>query len=89
MIHPDTEVRRVDDVVGVGVFATALIPRGTLTWALDPLDQLLTPERLLRANIAQIRRCAVQGGDVALQVAHRRWDDTPRTSIRQDRVAPW
>lgn len=46
MIHPDTEVRRVDDVIGVGVFATAFIPRGTLTWALDPLDQLLTPERL-------------------------------------------
>ncbi len=46
MIHPDTELRRVDDVVGVGVFATAFIPRGTLTWVLDPLDQLLAPARL-------------------------------------------
>ncbi|MBX3249486.1 MAG: SET domain-containing protein-lysine N-methyltransferase [Myxococcales bacterium] len=46
MIHPDTEVRRVDDVVGVGVFATAFIPRGTITWALDPLDQVFAPGSL-------------------------------------------
>ncbi|MCA9611471.1 MAG: SET domain-containing protein [Myxococcales bacterium] len=46
MIHPDTEIRRVDDVVGIGVFATKRIPRGTLTWALDPLDQILAAPRL-------------------------------------------
>jgi uncharacterized protein len=46
MIHPDTEIRRVDDVVGIGVFATAPIPRGTITWALDPLDQVLPESRL-------------------------------------------
>lgn len=41
MIHPDTELRFVSPQVGYGVFATRRIPRGTLTWILDPLDQLL------------------------------------------------
>lgn len=42
MIHPDTEFRRVDDVVGFGVFATRFIPRGTITWARCALDRALT-----------------------------------------------
>jgi hypothetical protein len=29
VIHPDTELRFVSDEIGYGVFATALIPRGT------------------------------------------------------------
>jgi len=45
MIHPDTELRFVSPAVGYGVFATRRIPRGTLTWVLDPLDQLLPPGR--------------------------------------------
>ena len=32
MIHPDTELRFISDEVGYGVFATALIGRGTITW---------------------------------------------------------
>lgn len=47
MIHPDTELRFVSPQVGFGVFATRRIPRGTLTWILDPLDQLLPPERVV------------------------------------------
>ena len=43
MIHPDTELRPVSPSVGVGIFATRLIPYGTITWVLDPLDQLFTP----------------------------------------------
>lgn len=39
MIHPDTELRFVSPEVGYGVFATRRIPRGTITWALDPLDR--------------------------------------------------
>ena len=43
MIHPDTELRPIDAIVGWGVFATAPIPRGTVTWVLDPLDQMIDP----------------------------------------------
>jgi uncharacterized protein len=46
MIHPDTELRFVSPQVGYGVFATRRIPRGTVTWILDPLDQLLPPARV-------------------------------------------
>ncbi len=41
MIHPDTELRRVHSAIGYGVAATAPIPRGTITWVRDPLDQKL------------------------------------------------
>ncbi|MBC7822072.1 MAG: SET domain-containing protein [Planctomycetaceae bacterium] len=47
MIHPETELRPVDPRVGMGVVATRRIPRGTITWALDSLDQILTPERVV------------------------------------------
>lgn len=46
MIHPDTELRTVDEVVGWGVFATHRLPRGTVTWVRDPLDQAIDPARL-------------------------------------------
>ena len=42
MIHPATELRLVDPVIGYGVFATAPIARGPIVWALDPLDRVLT-----------------------------------------------
>lgn len=42
MIHPDTELRHVNGRIGYGVFATQPIPKGTVTWALDPLDQVLS-----------------------------------------------
>lgn len=54
MMHPDTVLRTVNDAVGVGVFATRTIPRGTITWILDPLDQVL-PEPLVSALEAQQR----------------------------------
>ncbi len=41
MLHPDTLIRHVSEAIGVGVFATRRIPRGTVTWARDPLDILL------------------------------------------------
>jgi len=43
MVHPDTELRFVHDNIGWGVFATRPIPRGTIIWALDALDQKFTP----------------------------------------------
>lgn len=48
MIHPDTCLRLVDDHVGHGVFATRVIPRGTVVWLHDELDQILHPERVTR-----------------------------------------
>ena len=44
MIHPNTELRWVNDVIGYGVFATALIPKGTIIWVRDDLDQTFTAE---------------------------------------------
>ena len=41
MLHPNTELRKISDEVGYGIFATKPIPKGTITWALDPLDQIL------------------------------------------------
>ena len=40
MLHPDTEVRL--GRFGLGVFVTAPIPKGTVTWVRDSLDQVFT-----------------------------------------------
>jgi hypothetical protein len=40
MIHPDSELRFINEATGQGVVATKLIPRGTITWVADPLDQV-------------------------------------------------
>lgn len=45
MIHPHTQIRPVDDSIGLGVFATHDLPRGTITWVLDPLDQRIDRDR--------------------------------------------
>ncbi|MEY2879988.1 MAG: hypothetical protein RLZZ15_2368 [Verrucomicrobiota bacterium] len=46
MIHPHTELRFIRPEIGWGVVATRPIPRGTITWALDPLDRCLTDAEL-------------------------------------------
>jgi hypothetical protein len=43
MLHPSTRLTWVHDDVGYGVVATERIPQGTILWALDPLDRLLSP----------------------------------------------
>lgn len=43
MMHPDTELRYINDEIGYGVFATKFIPKGTIVWAIDDLDQVLDP----------------------------------------------
>lgn len=45
MIHPDTELRFISDVIGYGVVAKKLIPKGTITWVQDELDQVFTPQK--------------------------------------------
>ena len=44
MIHPATELRFINDTIGYGVVALRPIPKGTITWALDKLDRIFTPE---------------------------------------------
>lgn len=46
MLHPSTELRFVNDLIGHGVFATDLIPRGTITWVRDAMDRELTPDQM-------------------------------------------
>ena len=46
MIHPHTALRFISDDVGFGVVATRRIPRGTITWAMDPLDRVFEPDEL-------------------------------------------
>ena len=71
MIHPDTELRFVHPEIGFGVVATRLIPKGTITWVEDELDQVLTPSRVdsLGALYEQMLRkyCFANGrGDYVL-----------------------
>jgi len=50
MLHPDTEIRRRDEQVGYGIFATAPIPKGTITWVLDGMDQILSMQRVAQMD---------------------------------------
>jgi hypothetical protein len=50
MIHPDTEIRFINDAIGYGVVAKKLIPKGTITWVQDELDQIFTPQRAQRLS---------------------------------------
>lgn len=44
MIHPKTELKFISNDIGHGVVATAFIPAGTITWALDNLDREFSPD---------------------------------------------
>ncbi len=46
MLHPDTELRFINEQIGYGVVATRRIPRGTITWAMDKLDRVFSPEEV-------------------------------------------
>lgn len=43
MIHPDTELKHVDEKKGRGIFATNTIPKGTITYVKDPLEIEIKP----------------------------------------------
>ncbi len=45
VIHPQTEIKHISDVMGYGVFATAFIPAGTLTYVKDSLELEIGPAR--------------------------------------------
>jgi hypothetical protein len=44
VIHPHTALKYRNGRIGYGVFATRKIPRGTIVWVRDPLDQTITVE---------------------------------------------
>jgi hypothetical protein len=46
MIHPHTELPYISAEKGYGVIATQFIPKGTITWIADELDQVFSAERL-------------------------------------------
>ncbi len=46
MMHPDTEIQFISDEIGYGVVATKFIPKGTITWVQDELDQIYTPDEV-------------------------------------------
>lgn len=46
MIHPNTEVRFINEIIGYGVVAKKRIPKGTITWVQDPLDSIYQPKDL-------------------------------------------
>lgn len=43
MIHPHTELKFVSPEIGYGVFATAFIPKGTITYVQDALEIVFHP----------------------------------------------
>ena len=53
MIHPDTELRFISPEIGFGVVATKLIPKGTITWVFDSLDQTISPRALAQMDALQ------------------------------------
>ncbi|MBD2767882.1 SET domain-containing protein [Hymenobacter sp. BT664] len=53
MIHPDTELRFISPEIGFGVVATKLIPKGTITWVFDSLDQIISPRALQQMDPLQ------------------------------------
>jgi uncharacterized protein len=56
MIHPHSELRFVSPEIGWGVFATRFIPKGTITWVFDPLDQIVVPSEALELPAALQRQ---------------------------------
>jgi uncharacterized protein len=46
VIHPDTELKFVNDLIGMGVFAKKFIPKGTITWVRDDLDIIIPESRV-------------------------------------------
>ncbi|MDQ6814811.1 MAG: SET domain-containing protein [Bacteroidota bacterium] len=46
MIYPHTELQFISPKIGYGVVANKLIPKGTITWASDELDQTFTRKQV-------------------------------------------
>jgi uncharacterized protein len=47
MIHPHTRLQFISDSIGYGVFATELIPEGTITYVKDSLEMEFSPTDII------------------------------------------
>lgn len=45
MIHPDTQLKFVNGTIGLGVYASAPIPKGTIVYVKDPFEIEITPQQ--------------------------------------------
>ncbi len=54
MLHPHTELRFVSPEIGYGIFATAFIPKGTITWVKDELDRIIPKEKIKEFSPANL-----------------------------------
>jgi uncharacterized protein len=76
MIHPNTRLTDLGDPLGISLVATRTIPKGTVTWAHDPLDRILPA--------AQVASLPALFGSLTIRFAYRNaqgdyvlaWDDT-------------
>lgn len=57
MIHPHTQLKKVNDIIGYGVFATRKIPAGTVVYAKDALEIQLSPSKYMALD-PQTKRIA-------------------------------
>lgn len=70
MIYPGAYLQRVERHGGLGVFTSVPIPRGTVVWVRDALDQALPPERVaalpevLQAEVARYAYTDARGDRV-------------------------
>ena len=74
MLHPQTQLRFINDQLGYGVFATAVIPVGTIVYVQDGLDIVIPPDSpLLQEPVqrAQIDKYAILEADGQRTIA---WD---------------
>lgn len=46
MIHPSTKLVHINNTVGYGLYATAFIPKGTITYVKDPLELEVSPAQM-------------------------------------------
>lgn len=44
MMHPNTKIQFINGNIGVGLFATAFIPKGTITYVKDQLEIRILPD---------------------------------------------
>ncbi len=52
MLHPHTKIQFINELMGYGIFATRLIPKGSITYVKDSLEIEITPTELSKHSNA-------------------------------------
>lgn len=50
MVHPNTQIKFISDEIGYGVFATAFMPKGTITYVKDSMELEISPSDFYKHN---------------------------------------